>query len=381
MKNKFRFAIFSILFIGVSTTAVFIFNFSRKNEGRVEAEPVIEQKEEKIEIPDTILNFTGDVSLADNWHIAPKYDERGGISGIMDESVLDLFKSDGLTVVNSEFTVSNREAALPNKLYTFRAKPERLAIYHEMSVELALLANNHVYDYGEEAFLDMLEAFEAQKIPYIGAGRNLDEARRIFYFESNGRKIAFVNATRAEKNIMTPGAGENSPGVFRCYDPTLFAETISEARENADFVVAIVHWGIEGSHGLEQVQIDTAKTYIDAGADVIVGHHAHVLQGIGFYKGKPIVYNLGNFLFNQESLDTGVFQVKLVENVDGSGSSSMNESDNRSFHAEYYFLPAYQENMSVKLLEGSERQRVIDEMNGWSTNATIDASGRILEKL
>ena len=122
------------------------------------------------------LSFAGDVSLADNWKIAPKYDERGGIKGILSDDMLDIMTNSSLMVVNSEFTVSNRGNPIPNKLYTFRAKPERLAIYEEMGVDLVTLANNHVYDYGKEAFLDMLDAFKEYKIPNIGAGHNLNEA-------------------------------------------------------------------------------------------------------------------------------------------------------------------------------------------------------------
>ena len=113
------------------------------------------------------LSFVGDVSLADNWFIAPKYDERGGINGVLSSDILKLMKASDLMVANSEFTVSNRGSKLPNKLYTFKAKPERLSIYSEMGVDMVTLANNHVYDYGDDAFLDMLDSFDEYKIPHI----------------------------------------------------------------------------------------------------------------------------------------------------------------------------------------------------------------------
>ena len=76
-------------------------------------------------------------------------------------------------------------------------------------------------------------------------------------------------------------------------------------------MVALVHWGKEDSHELESVQKETSRIYIDAGADIIIGSHAHVLQGIEFYNHKPIIYNLGDFIFNDETKDTGIFQIKM----------------------------------------------------------------------
>ena len=167
------------------------------------------------------ISFIGDVSLADNWYIMPKYDERKkGIYGILSEQTVDIMKKSDIMIANSEFTVSDRGEKMPGKYYTFRASPQRLKIYEEMGVDLVTLANNHVYDFGKTAFYDMIDSLNEYKIPYIGAGKNIEEEKKPYYFIINGYKFAFVNATRAEKYIMTPEAKENTPGVFRCYDPT-----------------------------------------------------------------------------------------------------------------------------------------------------------------
>ena len=311
------------------------------------------------------LSFVGDVSLADNWHIIPKYDERGkGVEGILSSDILKIMRDSDLMVANSEFTVSDRGSPLANKLYTFRAKPERLTIYDEMGVDLVTLANNHVYDYGKEAFLDMLDSFKEYKIPYIGAGHDLEEAMRPYYFIVNGYKIAFLSATRAEKYIMTPEATETTEGVFRCYDPTNLINQISKVKQESDYVIALVHYGTEGSHELEQVQIDSSKQYIDAGADAVIGHHAHTLQGIEFYNDKPIIYNLGNFIFNNETIDTAIFQIILDD--DGK--------------MEYYIIPALQKDCYTDILIEGGKSRVINNMNSWSINAYIDENGKVSKK-
>lgn len=310
------------------------------------------------------ISFVGDVSLADNWFIAPVYDERGGISGILGDKMLKIMTSSDVMIANSEFTVSSRGAEIPNKMYTFRAKKERLSIYDEMGVDMVTLANNHVYDYGNDAFLDMLDAFNEYKIPHIGAGHNIDEAKKPFYFIINGYKFVFVSATRAEKFILTPGATDIEPGVFRCYDPTDMINLIKELRPNNDYVIPIIHFGRENSHELEDEQVSSAKAYIDAGADMVVGHHAHTLQGIEIYNDKPIIYNLGNFLFNNETIDTALFQVLL--NNDGT--------------MEYYMIPALQSNSKTEILEGNDKIRVINDINSYSVNVRLDENGKIMKE-
>lgn len=163
---------------------------------------------------------------------------------------------------------------------------------------------------------------------------------------------------------MTPAATENDGGVFSCYDPQNMINAIKETKQNSDYVIALIHYGKEESHELENEQITSSRQYIDAGADAVIGSHAHVLQGIEFYNDKPIIYNLGNFIFNAETKDTGIFQIKILD--DG----NMN----------YYFIPAEQKNEFTIILTGNDRIRVINNMNNWSINAIIDNYGKITKK-
>lgn len=309
---------------------------------------------------ETTLSFIGDVSLADNWYIMPKYDERSQkIHGILSPEVVNTLKSADIGVANNEFTISDRGAKMPKKYYTFRGSPTRLSIYEEMGINLLTLANNHIYDFGEIAFNDSIDALNQYNIPYIGAGKNIEEAKAPFYYIVNGYKIAFVNATRAEKFILTPEATSTTGGVLRCYDPTTFINVISEAKKQSDFVIALIHWGKEDSSQLEQVQIDTSKQYIDAGADLIVGTHAHTLQGIDFYNSKAIIYNLGDFIFNNETKDTAIFTLKI--------------DDDGNF--KYYFIPCLEKEEYTSLLTGTEKERVLNKIRNLSPNITINQDG------
>lgn len=228
-----------------------------------------------------------------------------------------VYEDADITLVNNEFCYSDRGAPLANKMWTFRAGPERAKVLNALGVDVAQLANNHVYDYGQEAMYDTFSALEAVGIPYVGAGRTLEEAMKPYYTEVDGKKIAIVAASRAEKYKMTPQATDTTPGILRCYDTELFVQTIKEARANADYVVAVVHWGTEHTTVLEDVQRSSAREYIDAGADVIIGGHSHCLQGIEYYEDKPIFYSLGNFWFDEYNVDTMLVNIRISGNDDG----------------------------------------------------------------
>lgn len=313
---------------------------------------------------DITLSFVGDVSLADNWDIMPKYDQRKEkIYGILQEEVVNIMNNADIMVANNEFTLSNRGTKL-NKAFTFRGNTDRVGIYKEMGVDLVSLANNHIYDYGKDAFIDTLTTLKENDIAYVGAGENIKEAKKPYYYIINGYKIAFVNATRAEKHIVTPEATDITPGVLRCYDPTIFLEVIQNAKNESDYVIALIHWGKEQSHTLEQVQIETSKQYIDAGADVLVGTHAHVLQGMEIYKDKLIAYNLGDFLFNDWTTETGILNV----NISNNGNLT------------YQFIPCLQTNVKTSILFGNQKQKLLNKLENWSYNVSIDADGYITNK-
>lgn len=307
------------------------------------------------------LSFVGDISLADNFDIMPYYDKRGeGVYGILSKEVVDIMNNADIMVANNEFTISDRGSPL-NKQYTFRASPNRLNIYKEMGVDLVSIANNHIYDYGEEAFQDSLKYLKEYDIPYVGAGTNIKEAKRAFYYIAGGYKISFISASRAEKNIVTPGATSTSSGVFRCYDNELLINTIKEEKEKSDYVILLIHWGKEDSHELEEVMLKTSKEYVDAGADLVVGSHAHLLQGMEFYKDKLIAYNLGDFIFNRETKDTGILNVNILN--DGSMT--------------YDFIPCIQKDYKTSILSDNDRLRVLNNMNNYSINAIFNTDGSI----
>lgn len=317
---------------------------------------------------DILLSFAGDICFDDSCAVMQDYIGQGEkLENNIAPELIKMMRDADVCFVNNEFAYSDRGKPLENKMYTFRASPARASMLQEMGVDIAGLANNHVYDFGAEAMEDTFLALNQIGIDYVGAGRNLEEAMTPVYREIDGKKIAYVAASRAEKFKMTPQATEDAAGILRCYDTELFLQEIREARAQADYVIAIVHWGTEYSTELEEVQTATGREYIDAGADIVIGGHTHCLQGMEYYKGKPILYSLGNFWFNDKPLDSMLVQVRL------SGDDKASEITDE--HVEVQIVPARQENCKTRLLEGEDAERLFNDLERISEGIAIDEKG------
>ena len=318
---------------------------------------------------DFTLCFAGDISLDESAVTTAQLDaSENGIYDCISPELIQIMQDADLMCLNNEFTYSTNGSPMPSKAYTFRANPERVAVLQEMGVDVVTLVNNHVYDYGKQALLDTFATLEDAEIDYFGAGENLEEAMKPVYYEMDGKIIALVGASRAEKYKLTPQATETEPGILRCYDTELFLETIREADANADFVIAVVHWGTEYSYDLEEVQLSTGKEYLDAGADAIIGGHSHCLQGMEFYDEKPIIYSLGNYWFNSKTLDSMLIQLRFT-------------GDDNGGSVEVSVVPAIQKGAKTQIVtEAEEQERIYSFLEDISVNVEIDENGIVTEK-
>ncbi len=311
-----------------------------------------------------VLTFAGDLCLAEEGFVLDHYQESEGLASAISPEVLKETNGADVFFLNHEYCVSRRGEPLEGKMYTFRANPERMTILEDMGTDIVSLANNHVYDYGPEAMLDTADYLERAEIPYVGGGKNEEEATEPVYFVVNGIKIGYVAATRAEKNRYTPGAKPDSPGVLLTYDTEAYNQVIQEAAAQCDYLVAYVHWGTEDSDQYEEYQQEMAKEFFASGADIIVGGHPHVLQGIQYLEGKPVVYSLGDFWFNDEDKYTGLLKVKI--SIDGLQEMS--------------FVPCRQVNYTTQYLsEAQEQRQLYDYLAELSPNIVIDDQGVITE--
>ena len=309
------------------------------------------------------LAFAGDVLFDDHYAITGPVREDGDISkGVLPE-VMERMQSADIMMLNNEFAYSDRGVPTEGKQFTFRARPQTVSYLTDLGVDLVSLANNHAYDYGPEALTDTFDTLREAGIPYVGAGRDISEARKPVYFIVGDIKIAFVSATQIER-LDTPDtkeATEDSPGVFRCWNGDKLLETIREADENSEFVVAYIHWGTENQTELDWAQLKQAPELVDAGADLVIGDHPHCLQPIGVIGGVPVIYSLGNFWFNSKTLDTGM--VEVVINEEGIVS--------------YQFIPCLQSGCKTALLQDAEKERVLAFMRSVSEGVQIDGDGYV----
>ena len=315
------------------------------------------------------LTFGGDILFDDEYAVTAKLKENGGeIAAGISPDLINVMLASDIMMVNNEFPYSFGGSPTPDKTYTFRADPPTVRYLSDMGVNAVGIANNHAFDFGETAFLDTLTTLEEAQIPYCGGGRNIKEASAPLYFVVDDVKIGIIAATQIERNDYpdTRGATDELSGVFRCMNPKRLLETVTAARDKCDFLVVFIHWGTESTAEIDWIQQDQAPQIADAGADLIIGAHPHVLQPIGKSNGVPVVYSLGNFWFNSKELDTGLVQATL--SVPSGSRAPLNS---------LRFIPCRQVGCKTSLAAGEERDRIISDMCAMSPGVSIDQEGYI----
>ena len=259
---------------------------------------------------DCVLLFAGDVYFSN--HVLNAYTKAGGIQGVLDEEIRKEIAAADVFMVNQEFPFTDRGKAAENKQFTFRLPPEKIHILQEMGVDIVTMANNHILDFGPDGITDSLKALDGAGILHVGAGEDIEQAKKLEIIETCGRRIGFIGVSRVYM-AESWAAGVGHPGVFSAYDPSPSLQAVREAKEKVDYLVVYIHWGVERETEPKEYQKVMGRQYIDAGADVVIGSHPHVLQPIETYKEKPIVYSLGNFVFGSSIPSTELFKLTLTE--------------------------------------------------------------------
>jgi poly-gamma-glutamate synthesis protein (capsule biosynthesis protein) len=226
----------------------------------------------------------------------------------------------------ADITVGNMESALGDvgepvaKSYPFQAPPIAAQALAWAGFDVVSLANNHGMDYGPESLRQGLDLLRAAGVEPIGAGLNVGEARTAVIREVNGLRLAFLGyvhvPVEASSNFDTESwtATADMPGLAWAR-PEWIVEDITAVRAQADLVIVVLHSGYEYIEPPSPIQMELSQAAINAGADLVIGHHAHVLQGIQFYNGGVIVYGLGNFAFEIDGdPSTAILNVWLDDN-------------------------------------------------------------------
>lgn len=237
------------------------------------------------------LSFVGDVSFTGHFSEYLRSSFNGELFG---PSIKNLFASSDFAICNLEGPVTNR-SCIENVNLNVKSPLNTIECLKKNKLNVFGLANNHIFDAGIEGFSDTINALEKNDSYFFGAGRNLGAASKILYLKKEKLTIGIIGVGHNVGCVAT----ENSPGIFTYKKQDLLKERIKEAKANADWVVVYCHAGPEFNFYPTPVTRDLMKRIINFGADIVIGHHPHTVQGIEeISENKLIVYSLGNFIFD-----------------------------------------------------------------------------------
>lgn len=235
--------------------------------------------------------------------------------------VRDRLRQADLAIANLETPITTGGEPA-EKQYVYRSKPEALPALQDAGFRIVNLANNHILDYGQEGLIDTLKFLDEAGMYYVGAGMNDEEAYRAVFIEHDGIRIAVLGFSQVVPEVNWK-ATKYQPGVADMYALEPPVAAIEQAASTADLVIVIAHWGREREEVPNERQIAAAHAFIEAGADLIIGSHPHVLQGFEMYKGKWIAYSLGNFIFTTNDYAPTWESIILEAECDSSGDCAL----------------------------------------------------------
>lgn len=261
-------------------------------------ETIISLPDKKPEPQPVRMIFTGDIMMNRGVESSVTKNYNGDFSKLFEK--VTWFRDADIVFGNLEGPVSNVGNNVGSK-YSFRMDPAILPVLKNAGFTIVSFANNHVGDWNIAAFTDTLNRLQNSEIAFTGAGLDKAQAEQVTIINTNGMTIGFIGFSDVGPNWMQAknptSITSAQPGILLASDPQR-TEIIQQAKSQVDFLVVSYHWGEEYQPYTNQ-QKTLAESSIDAGADLIIGHHPHVIQDYTEYKGKFIFYSLGNFIFDQ----------------------------------------------------------------------------------
>lgn len=277
-----------------------------------------------------------------------------------------LLEAADIAAGNLEAPITVRGTPAEDKQYVFRGTVEALEAVKGAGFDFLSLANNHTLDYGWQGLSDTMDALDDAGLKHAGSGNDDKEAFAPSYIEVKGMSVAFISVTRVVP-VVEWKADKNHPGVAEAYSSGRAVAAIEEAKKNADLVVVMVHWGEERKDQPVAHQTDLAHRFVDAGADLVIGSHPHVLQGFESYKGKWIAYSLGNFVFSTTS-------------VRSSETGILNAECRRDGNCDLSFTPMFAKSSQPAPMEDAEGKALLARLSSLSIRAAVEEDGAIVAR-
>ncbi|WP_239114801.1 CapA family protein [Planotetraspora kaengkrachanensis] len=221
--------------------------------------------------------------------------------------IANVLRKADLTALNLETAITTGGSPAPGKQYTFRAPATAFTALKAAGVDVVTMANNHGMDYMESGLQDTLGAIRRSKFPVVGIGKDEAAAYRPYRVTVKGNRVSLIGATQVldDEFIQAWTATADQGGLASAKNEPRLIKAVRDARKNSDTVIVFLHWGTELATCPTSVQRSLAEALEKAGADVIVGSHAHVLLGGGYHEGAYVQYGLGNFAFYNSGPETG----------------------------------------------------------------------------
>jgi len=280
--------------------------------------------------------FVGDIML--DRHVGEKINANGMdyIFGALAKK--DFFTGYDLISCNLEGAVADNGAHYePTMSYDFSFSPALIAELNDYGFNFLSLANNHFTDQGERGIIETRKNLDALGVNYTGCRDGLVDDCSFKTVNINGKKMAMVGLS----------------AVYSSLNQEEISEILSGLKDNSDFIIVNVHWGNEYEHNYNLIQQELAHLFIESGADLVIGHHPHVIQGLEVYQDKLIFYSLGNFVFDQYfSVDT---QQGLAVGVELSGDKQT-----------YFLLPVESNLSQVNLMDNEKKNELLEKIVNWS---------------
>ena len=309
--------------------------------------------------------FVGDIIL----HKRPRaaYD-KDGIDGIIDNGIRILFNNSDFNIANLECAITDEPITPDDKEWTFALPSKYVNVIKDAKINLLTLANNHILDFGEKALLNTIKVLDDNGILHIGAGKNISEADKVYIKEIEGKRYAFVAASAVIPKESWK-ANEKRAGVSNGYDTLAICTRINRLKAYVDKVIVYMHWGGELEPVSRELQRIIGRRLVDAGADLVVGTHAHVVQEIEYYNNVPIVYSLGNFIYGGTMRDMILLKATFDYSKNAKGDMSIRVYPGVANYTKVsrYYDPAV---LNEK----------INSINIKNRNCVIDASGNVTIK-
>ncbi len=272
--------------------------------------------------------------------------------GQIDDKLVGLFASSNFNITNLEAPITDSTKKIIKTGPHLKAnKKSTEAVLKALKIDLVTLANNHIKDFSEIGIEDTISFCKENMIETVGAGKNLSEARKTFYIEKDGNKIAFINIAENEWASATEHTWGTHP-----MDIIDNAKAIINAKANANYVIAIVHGGHE-MYNLPSPRMQKQyRFYTENGADIVVGHHSHCISGWETYNGKQIFYGLGNFLFTENANGTDWYTGLVLE---------INATTN-NISTKIFPIKVQENTFSLTLAESTERSMILERVKKYS---------------